>query len=230
MNCNMQHPCPSPSLGICSNSCPLSWQCHPTISSSVIPFSSCPQSFLALGSFPMSRLFPTQVAKYWSFSISPSNENSGLISFRIDWFDLLVVQRTLKHLLQHHGLKGSILQCSAFVMVHFSHVWVLRPKKGPWHSQRETGVGCLSDSWCGPGWEVWQKVKLDSYSQDKISRWIRTQFKRDSLIRKWKFEFLWVFLIPGIVCNFGEWSYSKPSSIILLEHHSTISWPLLLPF
>ena len=94
----LQHtrlPCPSPSLGVCSNSCPLSWWCHPIISSSVIPFSSCLQSFPASGSFPMSQLFiHIGWPKYWSFSlsISPSNEHSGLISFRIVWFDLLAVQ------------------------------------------------------------------------------------------------------------------------------------------
>ena len=64
--------------------------------------------------------------KYWSFSfsISPSNKYSGLISFRIDWFDLLTVQGTLKSLLQHHNLKASILQCSAFVMVQLSHSYI----------------------------------------------------------------------------------------------------------
>ena len=75
--------------------------------------------------FPSMRVFSNESAlrmrwpKYWSFSfsISPSNEHSGLISFRIDWFDLLVVQRTLKSLLQHHNSKTSILQCSAFFMV-----------------------------------------------------------------------------------------------------------------
>ena len=58
------------------------------------------------------------MAKYWSFSISPSSEYSGLISFRIDWFDLLVVQGTLESLLHHHSLKASVLWCSAFFMVH----------------------------------------------------------------------------------------------------------------
>jgi len=57
-----------------------------------------------------------------AFSISPANEYSGLISFRIDWFDLLVVQGTLKNLLQHHSLKASIFQCSAFFMVQLSHL------------------------------------------------------------------------------------------------------------
>ena len=89
----LQHarlPCPLPSPEACWNSCPSSWWCHPTISSSVIPFSPCLQSFPASGSFPVS-YSSHQVAKVlsFSFSISPSNEYSGLISFRIDWFDLL---------------------------------------------------------------------------------------------------------------------------------------------
>ena len=84
----LQHirlPCPSPSPGTCWNSCPLSHWCHPTISSSVVPFSSCFQSFPALGSFLRSHLH-IRWLKYWSFSfsISPSNECSGLISFKID--------------------------------------------------------------------------------------------------------------------------------------------------
>jgi len=78
-------PCPSPTNGVYSNSCPLSQWCHPTISSSVIPFSFCLQSFPASGSFQMSQFFPSGGKKYWSFifSISPSSEYSGLISFRI---------------------------------------------------------------------------------------------------------------------------------------------------
>ena len=75
--------------------------------SSVIPFSSCPQSFPASGSFPVSQLC-IRWPKYWSFHINPSNEYSWLISFRIDWFDLLAVQGTLKSLLHHHSLKASI--------------------------------------------------------------------------------------------------------------------------
>ena len=93
--------------------------------STVIPFSSCPQSFSASGFFQMSQLF-TSGPKYWSFSIkiSPSNEYSGLISFRMDWLDLLAVQGTLKSLLQHHSSKASILWCSAFFMVQLSHPYV----------------------------------------------------------------------------------------------------------
>ena len=101
----------------CSNSCPLSWWCHPTISSSVFP---CPQSFPASGSFLRIRW-----TKYWSFSFSfsPSNEYPGLISFRIYWLDLLAVQGTLNSLLQHHSSKASILWHSAFFTVQFSHLY-----------------------------------------------------------------------------------------------------------
>ena len=90
------------------------------------PLSSCPQCFLASGCFSMSWFFTFRKPKYWSFnfSISPSNEYSGLISFRIDRFDLLAVQRTLKSLLQHHNLKASILQHSAFFMVQLSHPYM----------------------------------------------------------------------------------------------------------
>ena len=66
--------------------------------------------------------------KYWSFSISPSNEYSRLIPFRIDWFDLLAVQGTLKSLLQHRSLKASILQCTAFFMVQLSHPYMITGK------------------------------------------------------------------------------------------------------
>ena len=76
------------------------WICDVTISCSVTPFSFCFQSFPASGSFPMSHLFLIRWPKYWSFSISPSNEYSGLVSFRIGWFDL-AVQGTLKRLLQY---------------------------------------------------------------------------------------------------------------------------------
>ena len=122
----LQHarlPCPSPMPGAYSNSCPANWWCHPIISSSVLPFSSCLQSFLASGSFQMSQFFTSggQNIGASRFSISPSNEYLGLISFRIVWFDLLAVQGTLKSLLQHHSSKASVLQCSAFFMVRLSH-------------------------------------------------------------------------------------------------------------
>ena len=107
----LQHtrlPCPLPIPRACSNSCALSRWCHPTISSSLVPLSSHLQSFPASGSSP-SALFQSVLRirrpKYWSFSFStsPSNEYSGLISFRVDWFDLLAVQEILKTFLQHHS-------------------------------------------------------------------------------------------------------------------------------
>ena len=101
--CGLQHarlPCPSPSPRIFSDSCPSSWWCHPTISSSVIPLSSGLQSFPALV-FSKESALHIRWPKHWSFnfSISPFNEYSGLISFRIDWFDLLAVQGIHKSLL-----------------------------------------------------------------------------------------------------------------------------------
>jgi len=161
----MQHarrPCPSPITRVYSNSCPSSRWCHPTISSSVVPFSSHLQSFPASGSFPMSQFFesggqiirvstsasregngtplqcsclenPMDGGAQWAavygvtqsrtqlkrlssssssnFSINPSNEHPGLISFRMDWLDLLSVQGTLKSLLQHHNSKAETLLC-----------------------------------------------------------------------------------------------------------------------
>ena len=120
----LQHarpPCPTPTPGVHSDSRPSSWWCHPAISSSVVPFSSCPRSLPASES-----AFRMRWSKYWSFSfsISPSKEIPGLISFRMDWPDLLAVQGTLKSLLQHHSSKASILQCSAFFTVQLSHPYM----------------------------------------------------------------------------------------------------------
>ena len=114
--------CPSPTLGVCSNSNPLSQWCHPTIS-------SCCPLLLLPSIFPYIRVFSNESglrmrwSKYWSFSISisPFNEYSGLISFRIDWLDLLVVQGTVKSLLQHHSLK-------AFFIAQLSHSYMTTGK------------------------------------------------------------------------------------------------------
>ena len=116
-------PCPLPTPRVYSNSCPLSWWCHPTISSSVVPFSS------HLQSFPASVLC-IRWPKSWSFSfnISSFNEYSGLISFRMDWLDLLAVQETLKSLLQHHSSKASVLWHSAFFIVQLSHPYMTTRK------------------------------------------------------------------------------------------------------
>ena len=124
-------PCPSPTPRVYSNSCPSSQWCHPAISSSVVPFSSYPQSLSASGSLPMSQLFTRAGPKYWSlsFSINPFNEHPELISFRMDWSDLLAVQGSLKSLLQHHSSKASIFRCSAFFIVQLSHPYI--PLKKP---------------------------------------------------------------------------------------------------
>ena len=116
-------PYPSPTPGVYSSSCPLSRWCHPP---TVI---LCHSLLLLPSILPSIRVFSNKSAlhikwpKYCSFSfnISPSNEHSGLISFRMDWLDLLAVQGTLKSLLQHHSSKASILQRSAFFIVQLSH-------------------------------------------------------------------------------------------------------------
>ena len=110
------------------NSCPLSRWCHPTISSSVPAFSSCPQSFPASGIFSSESALHIRWPKYWNFifSISPSNEKSGCISFMIDGFDLLDVPGTLRSLLQHLSLKVSILQISpSLCSKSHIHTWLL---------------------------------------------------------------------------------------------------------
>ena len=106
---------PSLSPGICSDSCPLSRLCYVPNLSSATPVSFGLQSPQASGSFPVSQLF-TSGGRFGSFifSVSPSNEYSGLISLKIDWFHLLAVQGTLKSLLQHNS-KGLILRHSAFL-------------------------------------------------------------------------------------------------------------------
>ena len=122
-------PCLSPTPRVHPNPCPLSWWCHPNISSSIIPFSSCLQSFPASGSSQMSQLFMSG-GQCWSFSfnIRPPNEYSVLISFRMGWLDLLAVQGTLKNLLQHHSSKASILWHSAFFIVQLSHPYMTTGK------------------------------------------------------------------------------------------------------
>ena len=122
-------PCPSPTPGIHSNSRPSSPWCHPAISSFVVPFSSCPQS-LPASVFSSESTLRMSWPKYWSFSFSniPSKEHPGLISFRIDWLDLLAVQGTLKSLLQHHSSKASVLQCWAFFTVQLSHPYMTTAK------------------------------------------------------------------------------------------------------
>ena len=119
MDCNT----PAPTPRVYSNSCSSSQWCHPTISSSVVLFSSCPRSFPASGSFQISQFFAPggqSIGVSASALFLPMNIQ-GLISFRMDLLDLLAVQGTLKSLLPHHGSKASILHCSAFFIVQLSH-------------------------------------------------------------------------------------------------------------
>ena len=122
----------------CSTRLPLtiSWSLFKLISIELVMRSNhlilCHPRLLLLSVFPRIRVFSNESAlhirypKYWNFSISPSNECSGLISFRIGWFDLLAVQGTLKSLLQHYSSKASIFQCSTFFIVQLSHhTWLL---------------------------------------------------------------------------------------------------------
>ena len=128
----LQHsrpPCPPPTRGVYSNSCPLSQWCHPAISPSH-SLLLLPIVFSSIRVFSNESVLWIRWPKYWSFtfSISPSNEYSGLISFRMDWLDLLAVQGALKSLLQHHSSKASILWRSAFFIVQLSHPYMTTGK------------------------------------------------------------------------------------------------------
>ena len=120
-------PCPSPTPGVHPNPCPLCQWCHLIL---------CHPLLLQPSIFPSIRVFSNESAlrirwpKYWSFSfsLSPSNEHPGLISFRMDWLGLLAVQGTLKSLLQHHSSKASILQCTAFFTVQLSYPYMTTGK------------------------------------------------------------------------------------------------------
>ena len=118
-------PCPSPTPGVYSKSCPLSWWCHPTISSSVIPFSSCLQSFPASGSFQMSHLFSSggqSVGVLASTSVLPMNTQDWS---PLGWTGWISSQsKGLSRVLQHHSSKASILWCSTYFIVQFSHQYM----------------------------------------------------------------------------------------------------------
>ena len=118
-------PCPSPTPRVHPNPCPSSQWCHPTISS-CHPLLLLPSVFLSIRVFSNESAVCIRWSIYWSFSfnLSPFNEHPGLISFRMDWLDLLAVLGTLKSLLQHHSSKSSILRHSAFFTVYI-HTWPL---------------------------------------------------------------------------------------------------------
>ena len=137
---NARLPCPSPTPRTYSNSHSLSQWCHPTISSYVVPFSSCLQSSPASRSFPVSQYFTSggqSTGVSASTSVLPMNTQDW--SFRMDWLDLLAVQGTLKSLLQHHSSEASILRHSAFFTVQLSHPYMTTGKTIAW--TRRTFVG-----------------------------------------------------------------------------------------
>ena len=129
----LQHarlPCPFLAPRVYSDPCPLSQWCHLTVSSSVSPLLLLPSGFPSIRVFSSESALHIRGPKDWSFSFStsPSNEYSGLISFRTNWFDLLAIQGTLKSLLQHHSSKTSVLWCSAFFVVQLSHPYMTTGK------------------------------------------------------------------------------------------------------
>ena len=137
-------PCPWLAPEVCSKSCPLSCWCHPTISSSVAPYSSCLQSFPASGSLPMSWLFTSGGQSIGnSASVCPPNEHSELMSFRIDWFDLLALQVTLKNFPQHQFESTNSL---AFFMVQLS-LWFTFPYGSLSHPSMDTGKNIALTRW-----------------------------------------------------------------------------------
>ena len=160
---------------------------------SVIPFNHlilCHPLFLQPSIFPSIRVFSNESVlrirwpKYWSFSfsISPSNEYSGLISFRIDWFDFLAVQGSLKNLLQHHSSKASILQCSAFFMVRLSHPYMTIGKTIA--LTRRTFVGramslllnCVEDS------QTWRVPWTARRSNQSILKEVSPEYSLEELV------------------------------------------------
>ena len=153
-------PCPPPTPEVYPNSCPSSWWCHPAISFSVVPFSSCPQSLPASGFFPMSQLVRMRWPKYWSFSfsISPSNEHPGLISFRMDWLDLLAVHGTLKSLLQHYSaIKRD--ETGSFVETWMDLESVIQSEV----SQKEKNKYFILIHICG----IWKMVQMNLFAEQE---------------------------------------------------------------
>ena len=128
-----RHPCPSSTPRAYPNSCPLSWVMPSNHLILCLPLLLPPSIFPNIRVFSNESVLCIRWPKCWSFSfsISPSNEYSGLISFSMDWLDVLAVQGTLKSLLQHHSSKASVLWCSAFFIVQLSHPYLTVEKLSP---------------------------------------------------------------------------------------------------
>ena len=217
----LQHarlPCPSPSAGVCSL---MSIE-------SVMPSNHlilCHPLLLLASIFPNIRFFSNELAlhiwwpKYWSFSISPSNEYSGLISFRIDLLDLLAVQGTLKSLLQHHSSKASILWCSAFFVIQLSHPYMTTGKTIA--LTRWTFVSKVMSLLFNTLYFQWRVNILFYFSFLKYCALLNTFFKK---IYLW---LCWVFLAalgpPSVVASEGYTSVVMHGVLIavvslLVEH------------
>ena len=187
------------------NLCTSSWWCLSTILSSVIPFSSCLQSFPSIRVFSTESFLHIRWPKYWSFSfsISLSNDCSGLISFRIDWFDLLAVQGTLKSL-QHHSWKASILGCSAFFIVQLSHPYMTTGKTialTRWtFVDKVQGTGMFGVSFVKPGVKInYQYIELEAqYFNIRFGLSVFTYLLSIYLIIFCRKGVLW----PKLTCDF----------------------------
>ena len=186
-------PCPSLSSRVCSDSFLLNQWC---LSNHLILWGPLllPSIFPSIRAFSNEAALPIRWPKYWSFSLSinPSSEYSGLISFRIDWFDLLSVQGTLKNVVQHHSLKATILWCSAFFMVHVSYLWaslvaqlIKNPPqyirhlfdpwvgKIPWRRQQANHSSILENS---IGRRVWQATVHGISKESEMTEWLSLSF------------------------------------------------------
>ena len=187
-------PCPSPSPGVHSDSCPSSRWCHPAISSSIVPFSSCPQ-LLPASVFSNESTLHMRWPKYWSFSFSiiPFKEHPGLISFRMDWLDLLAVQGTHNSLLQHHSSKASIYSRETIVFstscpggffwkLHQCSLWLLIfTRSSQCAKYLEEGLICII-SFNFPDNHLWERHYF--YATCKWGKWGLERIS--TLKRKWK--------------------------------------------
>ena len=169
----------------------------------------CHPLLLLPSNFPSIRVFSNESAlhirwpKYWnfSFSISPSNEYSGLISFKMDWLDLLAVQGTLKSLLQHHSSKASILWCSAFLIVQLSHPYMT------------TGKTIALSRWTFVG-------KVMSLLFNMLSRLVITFLPRSKLLL-----ISWLQSPSAVLLETKKMKYVTISAVSTSIYHEVILWP-----
>ena len=197
-------PCSSPPPGVHSDSHPSSPRCHPAISSSVVPFSSCPQS-LPASVFSNKSTLCMRWPKYWSFSL----EHPGLISFRMDWLDLLAVQGTRNNLLQHHSSKASILLCSAFFTVQLSHPYMTTGKT--------IAVLVYSEKGKISGWGVWLIRIYPSWGKKNGDESLEIHMTNSSLKKqrnKWNF-----YILNFLVMRFfsGDFHFWAPGHDLMLS-------------